>query len=93
VVHGERFAFSLDGAKTKFPCLEHLVDFHKMNCGPLPITLNDVDVDRIPLPSPLASCAVAGEFNNNCDSDMGHWQQQLEHGQHDLIGAAASSSS
>jgi len=41
VSHDGRNAFSLDGARTKFPSLEHLVDFHKMNCGPLPTVLKD----------------------------------------------------
>ena len=41
VSHDGRNAFSLDGARTKFPSLEHLVDFHKMNCGPLPTVLQD----------------------------------------------------
>ena len=41
VSHDGKNAFSLDGARTKFPSLEHLVDFHKMNCGPLPTLLRD----------------------------------------------------
>ena len=41
VSHDGKNAFSLDGARTKFPSLEHLVDFHKMNCGALPGLLQD----------------------------------------------------
>jgi len=41
VSHTGKNAFSLDGAKTKFPSLEHLVDFHKMNSGPLPTILQE----------------------------------------------------
>ena len=41
VSHTGKNAFSLDGAKTKFPSLEHLVDFHKMNSGALPTILQD----------------------------------------------------
>ena len=47
VSHDGRKAFSLDGAKTKFPCLEHLVDFYKMNSGPLPILLKDTTINRL----------------------------------------------
>ena len=45
VSHTGKNAFSLDGAKTKFPSLEHLVDFHKMNSGPLPTILQDCALD------------------------------------------------
>ena len=43
--HAGKSAFTLDGAKTKFPSLKHLVDFYKMNPGPLPVLLRDDDVD------------------------------------------------
>lgn len=63
VSHDGKNAFSLDGAKTKFASLEQLVDFYRMNAGPLPTLLRDTaSVDRYPdldHCSPLSSRRVS----------------------------------
>lgn len=41
-------AFSLDGGRTKFPNLEQLVDFHRLNTGPLPTLLKDNHIQVCP---------------------------------------------
>lgn len=81
VSHDGRKAFSLDGAKTKFPCLEHLVDFYKMNSGPLPILLKDTTINSVPpSPSPRSFSSGLKEFNNNSGSaDTEHLHRELEH--------------
>ena len=43
-----KVAFSLDGGRIKFPNLEQLVEFHKMNTGPLPTLLKDKQVQVCP---------------------------------------------
>jgi len=48
-VHEGRTAFSLDGGRTKFPSLEQLVEFHRMNTGPLPTLLTDRHVEICPV--------------------------------------------
>lgn len=80
ISHGGKNAFSLDGAKTKFPSLEHLVNFYKMNSGPLPTLLKDcVNVSSV-LPSPRNVGARFKEFNNNgSNKDSEHLHQELEH--------------
>ena len=74
--HAGKSAFTLDGAKTKFPSLKHLVDFYKMNPGPLPVLLRDDDDDD------RDDDGDDDECNNNAGhiSDLGHFQQlqQLE---------------
>ena len=77
--HAGKSAFTLDGAKTKFPSLKHLVDFYKMNPGPLPVLLRDDDVDDR---DDDRDDDDDDECNNNAGhiSDLGHFQQlqQLE---------------
>lgn len=82
VSHDGKKAFSLDGGKTKFPCLEHLVDFYKMNAGPLSILLKDtVSVNSIALsPSPSSLGSDSKECQNrpgHVDTEQMLWQ--LEH--------------
>jgi len=48
-MHEGRTAFSLDGGRTKFPSLEQLVEFHRMNSGPLPTLLTDRHVEICPV--------------------------------------------
>jgi hypothetical protein len=48
-MHEGRPAFSLDGGRTKFPSLEQLVDFHRMNTGPLPTILTEKHVEVCPV--------------------------------------------
>jgi len=48
LMHDGKIAYSLDGGKTKFPNLEQLVDFHKMNTGPLPTLLKEKHVPVCP---------------------------------------------
>jgi hypothetical protein len=49
LTHEGRTAFSLDGGRTKFPSLEQLVEFHRMNTGPLPTILTDRHVEICPV--------------------------------------------
>ncbi len=49
LMHEGRTAFSLDGGRTKFPSLEQLVEFHRMNSGPLPTLLTDRHVEICPV--------------------------------------------
>jgi len=64
VLYDGKLAFSLDGGKTRFPSLEHLVDFHRMNTGPLPNILKETSfVTSVP-PSPSG---LLKEHNNNVD--------------------------
>jgi hypothetical protein len=49
LMHEGRTAFSLDGGRTKFPSLEQLVEFHRMNSGPLPTLLADRHVEICPV--------------------------------------------
>jgi hypothetical protein len=49
MMHEGRTAFSLDGGRTKFPSLEQLVEFHRMNSGPLPTLLTDRHVEICPV--------------------------------------------
>jgi len=81
ISHGGKNAFSLDGAKTKFPSLEHLVDFYKMNSGPLPTLLKDTAIVSS-LPSSVRSFGSGfQEFNSNSgNSDSGHLASELEQG-------------
>jgi len=51
LIHEGKTAYSLDGGKTKFPNLEQLVDFHKMNTGPLPTLLKEKHVPVCPTAS------------------------------------------
>lgn len=44
-VQGGKTAFSVDGGRTKFPSLDHLVDFYMMNMGPLPCLLSQSCID------------------------------------------------
>jgi len=65
VSHDGKNAFSLDGAKTKFARLEHLVDFYKMNAGPLPTLLRDTaSVDSVASVTapPSPECFSSGGF-------------------------------
>jgi len=48
IVHDGKSAYSLDGGRTKFPSLEQLVEFHKMNTGPLPTLLKEKQVQVCP---------------------------------------------
>jgi len=70
VLHDGKMAFSLDGGKTKFPSLEHLVDFHRMNTGPLPAILKDSSFVSSSPPSPSG----LKERNNN----IGHLHPEQE---------------
>ena len=78
VSHTGRNAFSLDGAKTKFPSLEHLVDFHKMNSGALPTILQDCALD-----TRLGAERTGGDdCHSHCSPcfrpDTAHCGQELE---------------
>ena len=48
MTHDGKSAFSLDGGRTKFTSLQQLVDFHRMNTGPLPTLLKDKQVPVCP---------------------------------------------
>ena len=65
VSHTGKNAFSLDGAKTKFPSLEHLVDFHKMNSGALPTILQDcaLGTKRVSSTWALPECLLTDSSN------------------------------
>jgi len=78
VIHDGKMAFSLDGGKTKFPSLEHLVDFHRMNTGPLPNILKDSGFVSSSPPSPVSACK---EPNNNIGVDGLHQDLEQEVGQ------------
>jgi len=77
VLHDGKMAFSLDGGKTKFPSLEHLVDFHRMNTGPLPNILKDSSFVSSTPPSPSG----LKERNNNIGVDGLHQDLEQEVGQ------------
>jgi len=73
VLHDGKMAFSLDGGKTKFPSLEHLVDFHRMNTGPLPNILKDSTFVSSAPPSPSG----LKERNNNIGLPHGDLEQEV----------------
>jgi len=80
VMHDGKMAFSLDGGKTKFPSLEHLVDFHRMNTGPLPNILRDSSFVCSTAPPSPSACKEPNNNNNNSgvsqlNSDL---QQEVE---------------
>jgi len=77
VMHDGKMAFSLDGGKTKFPSLEHLVDFHRMNTGPLPNILKESSFVSSTPPSP----STCKEPNNNIGVEGLHHdlEQELDH--------------
>ena len=63
--------------KTKYPSLEHLVDFHRMNTGPLPNILKDSSFVSSTPPSPSG----LKERNNNIGVDGLHQDLEQEVGQ------------